>query len=74
MLNPILYNENNNYNPTELLTQIHSDLSVLTISQMYEKYKGILNPYELSGILIQHVSVECSKQVISIRVNKRNSQ
>lgn len=70
MLNPLLYDENNHHNPTELLSEIYKDLKDLSINAMYKKYNNIITPHELAGILLQEVSVECSKKVLYSRINK----
>lgn len=72
MLNPLLYDENDNYNPTEFLTELLCDIRDLPIRQVFKKYEGMLSSHEIAGYLTQEVTVHSSRQAIQFRVSKRN--
>lgn len=69
-INPLLYDQTSNHNPTKLLSELFNDIKSLSIKEVYKKYESILSPQEICGFLTQEASIECSKQIIMYRANK----
>lgn len=72
MLNPIIFKENDLYNPTNFSKEFYKDLSNLPIKEVYKKYESLLSPHEIAGFLIQEISVECSRAVINYRIENNS--